>query len=58
MPLLTDALVVKNLQLKNRLVVPPIVSGLGVDGVPEQAQLEQGAIRCSVNRDIPGELHA
>jgi 2,4-dienoyl-CoA reductase-like NADH-dependent reductase (Old Yellow Enzyme family) len=39
MPLLTDALVVKKLHLKNRLVVPPIVSGLAKDGVPGQAQL-------------------
>ena len=101
MPLLTDALVVKKLHLKNRLVVPPIVSGLAKDGVPGQAQLawygrlarggaglvivEAAAVAqgahilpnqlaiwsdshiaglarierpCSVNRDIPGELHA
>ncbi len=39
MPQLAEPLTVKNLQLRNRLVVPPMVSGLALNGAPTQAQL-------------------
>ncbi len=38
MPRLSDSFKVRNLHLNNRLVVPPMVSGLALDGVPTAAQ--------------------
>jgi len=39
MPQLTDSLSIRNIQVRNRIVVPPMVLGLAVQGVPTQAQL-------------------
>jgi len=39
MPKLSDSLKVKGLSLRNRLVIPPMVTGLAVKGIPTKTQL-------------------
>jgi 2,4-dienoyl-CoA reductase-like NADH-dependent reductase (Old Yellow Enzyme family) len=39
MPQLTDSLSIKNIHVRNRIVIPPMVSGLAVQGEPRMRLL-------------------
>lgn len=40
MPKLSDSLIIKNLKLKNRLIMAPVLTGLAIDNAPSKAQIE------------------